>query len=177
MTSVRALLLALICFAFTTLNFAASVRAQEEGERVILVLDASGSMWGQIDGRSKIEIAKEVVGKIVAKWRPQDEIGLVVYGHREKGSCEDIEVLREPGPLDAGSFMAAVNGISPKGKTPMTAAVRMAAESLKYTEKKATVVLVSDGIETCRARPLRGRRGDGEERRRPHRPYGRLRRR
>ena len=34
----------------------------EDGARVILVLDASGSMWGQIDGKSKMEIAKEVVG-------------------------------------------------------------------------------------------------------------------
>ena len=31
----------------------------------------------------------------------------------------------------------------------MTAAVRMAAELLKYTERKASVILVSDGIETC----------------------------
>ena len=96
----------------------------EEGARVVLVLDASGSMWGQIDGKSKMEIAKEVVGKIVANWKPGDELGLVAYGHREKGSCTDIEVLREPGPLDAADYMRAVNALSPKGKTPMTAAVQ-----------------------------------------------------
>lgn len=124
------------------------VRA-DEGSRVILVLDASGSMWGQIDGKSKMEIAKEVVGRVVGAWKPENELGLVAYGHREKGSCEDIEVLREPGPLDAGDYMSAVKALNPKGKTPMTAAVRMAAESLKYTERKASVILVSDGIETC----------------------------
>lgn len=121
----------------------------EEGSRVILVLDASGSMWGQIDGKSKMEIAKDVVGRVVVAWKPENELGLVVYGHREKGSCEDIEVLREPGALVAGDYMNAVKALSPKGKTPMTAAVRMAAESLKYTERKASVILVSDGIETC----------------------------
>ncbi len=121
----------------------------EEGSRVILVLDASGSMWGQIDGTSKMEIAKDVVGRVVGAWKPENELGLVAYGHREKGSCEDIEVLREPGVLDAGDYMSAVNALNPKGKTPMTAAVRMAAESLKYTERKASVILVSDGIETC----------------------------
>ncbi len=31
----------------------------------------------------------------------------------------------------------------------MTQAIRQAAEALKYTEKQATVILVSDGIETC----------------------------
>ncbi len=62
-------------------------------------------------------------------------------------------MLREPGPLNAEDFMAAVKGISPKGQTPMTDAVRMAADALQYTEKKATVILVSDGIENCDADP------------------------
>ena len=127
--------------------------ASAEGQRVILVLDASGSMWGQIDGKAKIDIAKDVVGKIVKGWKAEDELGLVAYGHREKGSCKDIEVLREPGLLEGGGFLKSVKALSPKGKTPMTDAVRQAAEALKYTEKKATVILVSDGIETCDADP------------------------
>lgn len=127
--------------------------ASAEGQRVILVLDASGSMWGQVDGRAKIDIAKDVVGKVVGSWKPEDELGLVVYGHREKGSCTDIETVIEPGPLDAGAYMKAVKALSPKGKTPMTQAVRQAAEALKFTEKQATVILVSDGIETCDPNP------------------------
>ena len=135
------------------LFLAPAASAAEEGKRVILVLDASGSMWGQIDGKSKMQIAKEVVGKVIAGWKPEDEVGLVAYGHRKKGACDDIEVLTEPGKLDAQSFMARVNGLNPKGKTPMTQAVRQAAEALKYTEKQATVILVSDGIETCDPNP------------------------
>ena len=123
--------------------------AQADGQRVILVLDSSGSMWGQIGGSTKMEIAKNVVGRIIGKWNAGDELGLVAYGHRQKGSCSDIETLIEPGPLDATRYATAVNGISPKGKTPMTQAVRQAAEALKFTEKSATVILVSDGIETC----------------------------
>ena len=140
----RTVLLAVFLFIL-----AAFPARAEEGSRVILVLDASGSMWGQIDGTAKMEIAKDVVGRVVGAWKPENELGLVAYGHREKGSCEDIEVLREPGALDAGDYMSAVKALNPKGKTPMTAAVRMAAESLKYTERKASVILVSDGIETC----------------------------
>jgi Ca-activated chloride channel homolog len=142
--SIRAFALALSLFLISFIpSFA------EDGSRVILVLDASGSMRAKIDGKSKMDIAKQVVGSIIKTWRPEDELGLIAYGHREKGSCSDIEVLREPGPLDATDYMKAVKGLNPKGKTPMTAAVKMAAESLQYTEKKATVILVSDGIETC----------------------------
>jgi Ca-activated chloride channel family protein len=39
------------------------------------------------------------------------------------------------------------------GKTPLTEAVRRAAADLKSTEEKATVILITDGIETCEADP------------------------
>ena len=45
------------------------------------------------------------------------------------------------------------DGLSPKGKTPLTEAVRQAAAALKYTEDKATVILITDGLETCNADP------------------------
>jgi len=151
MTMPRSLLL-LLTFIAVGLMSPSPVYA-EDGQRVILVLDASGSMWGQIDGKPKMQIAKEVVGKVIADWNPTDEIGLVAYGHRQKGACDDIEVLLEPGTLDTASFINKVNALNPKGKTPMTQAVRQAAEALQFTEKQATVILVSDGIETCDPNP------------------------
>jgi Ca-activated chloride channel homolog len=130
-----------------------SLSALADGQRVILVLDASGSMRGKIDGKSKMDIAKDVVGKLVSTWKPADDLGLVVYGHREKGSCTDIETVWPPKPLTPSTFMSPINALVPKGKTPMTQAVRQAAEALKYTEQKSTVILVSDGLETCGADP------------------------
>jgi Ca-activated chloride channel homolog len=130
-----------------------STAAASEGQRTILVLDASGSMWAQIHGVSKMDIARDVVGKVLGKWKPEDDLGLVVYGHREKGSCTDIETIFPPRPLDVGAYMSPIKSLVPKGKTPMTQAVRQAAEALKYTEQKGTVILVSDGVETCEADP------------------------
>jgi hypothetical protein len=46
-----------------------------------------------------------------------------------------------------------VDDLNPKGKTPLTDAVRMAAKELRSEEGKATVILVSDGLETCEADP------------------------
>lgn len=145
-------LLQTLLFCFSVLTALANLAAAE-GRRAILVLDASGSMWGQISGEAKIDIAKDVVAKIIKDWKPEDELGLVAYGHRQKGSCTDIETLIEPVPLTAEGYLKAVRGLSPKGKTPMTQSVRQAAEALKFTEKEATVILVSDGIETCDADP------------------------
>ncbi len=104
--------------AALSLSFAAAAE-----ERVVLVLDASGSMWGQIDGRTKIEIARETVTGLVGEWRPENRLGLVAYGHRRKGDCADIETLIESGPLDATAFLGQVNALNPKGMTPLSAAV------------------------------------------------------
>ncbi|MCD4654804.1 VWA domain-containing protein [bacterium] len=120
---------------------------------IIVVLDASGSMWGQVDGKAKITIAKEVLNDVLDQWNPEQNVGLIAYGHRRKGDCSDIELLIPVGPFSKSNFMKAVNAIQPKGKTPLTAAVRMAAEKLKYTENKATVILLSDGLETCDENP------------------------
>ncbi len=118
----------------------------------ILVFDASGSMWGQIDGVAKISIARDVVQGLLKDLPVEQRMGLVAYGHRRKGDCKDIQTLVNVG-TDRTAISEAIAGIDPKGMTPMTAAVEHAADELKFTEKKATVILVSDGKETCKADP------------------------
>ncbi len=124
----------------------------QEAPKTVLVLDGSGSMWGQVDGVNKIVIARDVIGDLLTSLPADMELGLMSYGHRRKGDCSDIEMLAQPGASRA-AIAAAVNAINPKGKTPLSAAVLQAAEALKYTEAPATVILVSDGIETCNMDP------------------------
>ena len=118
----------------------------------ILVLDASGSMWGQIDGKSKVEVARTVVGDLLGKIPADRRLGLVAYGHRREGDCNDIEEVVAVG-TDREAIRRAVDALAFKGKTPLSTAVRFAAEKLKYTDTKATVILVSDGAETCNVDP------------------------
>ena len=120
---------------------------------VVIVYDASGSMWGQIDNTSKVEIAREVLADLVDDWDADTNLGLVAYGHRNEGDCSDIETLVKPGPLDKDRFIDTVNQIKPVGKTPISAAIQHAADLLAYRDRQATVVLISDGVETCNADP------------------------
>ncbi len=119
----------------------------------ILILDASGSMWGQIKGKSKIEIAREVIGDLLQNWDTSMPLGLSAYGHRRKGDCNDIETIIPAGQADPKSIIKAIQAINPKGKTPLSEAVRRAAKELRYSEERATVVLISDGVETCNVDP------------------------
>ncbi|MHC2435451.1 vWA domain-containing protein [Bradyrhizobium sp. USDA 4451] len=127
--------------------------AQAQGTDTILVLDASGSMWGQVDGQSKISAARQAVDAILSKWNPADRLGVMVYGHRSKGDCKDIELMVPVSKFDPARIKAAVDGINPKGRTPIADSLRAAAEALHSTENKANVILVSDGIETCAPDP------------------------
>ena len=135
------------------LFFLLSMATASGPARMVLVLDGSGSMWGQIDGQAKIAIAKTVMADLIDQIPADFQTGLIVYGHRRKGDCDDIEMLIPVGPHDPAAMKTRVQAISPKGKTPLSEAVRQAAQALRYGEERATVVLVSDGLETCDVDP------------------------
>ena len=129
--------------------------APANSPRTMIVLDGSNSMWGEIGGRDKIEIARETLSTVLQSLPIDQELGLVAYGHRRRGDCSDIEELV---PLNnaassIGAIADSAGRVRPVGKTPLTDATRFAAERVRYTEERATVVVITDGIETCEADP------------------------
>ncbi len=122
-------------------------------DRAIIILDASGSMWAQINGKARIDIARDTLKQVLSGVPDSLELGFMAYGHRSKGDCNDIETLVEPATGTADAIASAAMALNPKGKTPLSAAVKLAADELRYTEDKATVILITDGIETCDADP------------------------
>ena len=71
--------------------FLAAITAS--AENAILVLDESGSMWAQLEGKTRIEIARAVIGDMLARVPAERALGLVAYGHRREGDCSDIEEI------------------------------------------------------------------------------------
>ncbi len=78
----------------------------------ILILDASGSMWGQVDGQTKISAARRAVDSILSKWKSTDRLGLMAYGHRTKGDCKDIELVVPVGAFDASDIRQQLFAVS-----------------------------------------------------------------
>ncbi len=130
-----------------------AVNPVQAQQKVMIVLDSSGSMAGQIGGVRKIDIARQAVGSILGKMDAKTQLGLFAYGHRRKGDCGDIQMIHAMGSPNFRSMMRSVNRLRPIGKTPLGDAVRQAARAMRYTEEKATVILVSDGRETCGSDP------------------------
>ncbi len=132
---------------------AAGPTPAEEAPDLLLILDASGSMWGQIQGENKIVIARRVLKDLIGGLPGDSELGLVAYGHRREGDCDDIETVAPLGPADKAALVARIDSLNPKGKTPITKAVGEAFSSVRGRDSATTIILVSDGIETCGGDP------------------------
>ncbi|MCR9106544.1 MAG: VWA domain-containing protein [Gammaproteobacteria bacterium] len=148
----RCVVAVVFVFLWAGVTHAAESSAPDAPQDAILVLDASGSMWGQIDGVNKIVIAKDVVEGLVRALPKEQRLGLVAYGHRKKGDCNDIETLADVG-ADRAQLIDQIRSLSPVGKTPLSRSVEHAATELNYKKNAATVILVSDGLETCDVDP------------------------
>jgi Ca-activated chloride channel homolog len=146
---VRRLLAA--CTAALLAAPATPVLAQVQGPTsVIVVFDGSGSMAGTIEGlrASKVALAKDAVRRGLAKVGPQTRVGLVAFGHR-RGDCGDVELMRPLEPLDVQRLGEALDRMNPRGRGPLTTALREAAKSLPPAPGKRSLILIHDDADNC----------------------------
>ncbi|WP_411896181.1 vWA domain-containing protein [Winogradskyella sp. A2] len=135
---------------FCALGLIFQTYAQQDAPSPILfIYDASGSMWGQLDGKTKKEIASEVLGTSVNSLPENQTIGLIAYGHRRKGDCDDVEFMVDIANNSKDKVKNAVKGINPLGRTPLARSATLAINSLRESNSKATIILITDGIESC----------------------------
>ncbi len=140
----RTLLLLLALLGYST-----SLISQDSPPAPIyFICDASGSMWGQIEGQTKMSIAAKVLTATRENLASDQAVALVAYGHRTK-ECDDVEFLLDPNAANQAAFQEAVSGLKPLGKTPLAHSALQVIEKLKSTGEKATIILVTDGIESC----------------------------
>ena len=124
---------------------------------VEIVVDASQSMWGQINGQSKMEIAKTTLEELTY-WLPDDlDLALRAYGNTspsDQKNCADSSLLV---PFREGNreyVRQAIAGLRPTGQTPIAYALNQAANDFGSLQSDRTMVLVSDGIESCGGDPV-----------------------
>jgi len=138
-----------ICLFAMGINAESYAQEQEVPPPIIFIYDASGSMWGQIEGKSKMEIASEVLSTSVNALPVNQQIGFVAYGHRNEGDCRDVEFLVDIEDGTQAAVISALKGIRPLGKTPLAFSAIQVIDSLRANKLKATIILVTDGIESC----------------------------
>jgi Mg-chelatase subunit ChlD len=137
---------------------------------VQVILDSSRSMWRQIGGRAKYEVARETLEDALG-WLPPDlRLSLRAYGHqhrREEHNCSDSELLVATSSSDRSEIRAAMLRIRPSGQTPIAYALDQAGRDLTTVEGERAVILLTDGIESCGGDPPAAARVLREHRRIP----------
>ena len=129
--------------------------------KAALVIDGSWSMSEKdVGGGSRMDAAKEASRDLVDSLPETANLGLLAYGMRESNApdnrdagCRDIETLVPVGKLDKSEMKAKIDQMTPKGYTPVGNALRAAAEELG-DEGERSIILVSDGIDTCAPPPV-----------------------
>jgi hypothetical protein len=131
---------------------------------VEVILDSSGSMKEPVGNQTKMQVAQQVMSDVMEKLPSTIQVGLRLYGHREGNAAsapangldpaaKTTRLVLPIAPLDDDQRRLVrqwVNQAAPWGWTPMVHAVLQAKNDFHVGESSAcTVVLVSDGMETC----------------------------
>ncbi|MDJ0758856.1 MAG: VWA domain-containing protein [Woeseiaceae bacterium] len=128
---------------------------------VQIVVDASRSMWGQIDGVSKMEIAKNTLDSLSYRLPDDLDLALRAYGNAsasESNNCSDSSLLVPFQDGNRSYIRQAIAGLKPTGQTPIAYALNQAARDFDGLQNEKTVILVSDGIESCGGDPVQAAR-------------------
>ncbi len=122
----------------------------------LVIFDGSGSMWGKLEGEkpTKFVQARDAIRVALGKVAPQStHVGLMSYGHRRQGDCTDVQVIAQAEAAAAPAFTDRIvnplEKINPKGKGPLTAALREAAKVLGKAPGPRSIVLIHDDPDNC----------------------------
>jgi Mg-chelatase subunit ChlD len=123
-----------------------------------IILDASGSMRAKIGKRTKMAIAKQALLDLAGDLKGREDLALAirVYGHqsrRDKKDCKDSKLEIPFGAVDQERIIALLKGIKPQGYTPLAYSLRQAARDFKHPKPERSIILITDGLETCKGDP------------------------
>lgn len=141
-------------------SFAAPARAQLALE---LVVDGSGSMWGQLGGLPKTIVLREALKSLMDRMERQDvRIGMTTFGTLASTGCDNVDTVVPLAPAENADVLGALTNLNPRGLSPVVEAIKRAGGALASEEGKRAIVVVADGGDGCVANPceaLRAWRG------------------
>ncbi len=122
----------------------------------MLVFDASKSMaasTGDNTGLRRIDAVRTALARVLPAAAAKRRIGLITYGPGSRPACANVAVELRP-TINAGAqIMRRIDNLRPDGRTPLTRAVQRAADVLDFANRPATIVLITDGEDTCGGEP------------------------
>lgn len=129
--------------------------SQQAGpENVMIILDSSYSMSEPIEQgtENKMIAAKRTVLDVLRNISPRTRVGLRVYGNsaNQFTACKATSLLVPLGENNRNLIASKMIGLRPTGATPISYTVlRSLQEDFNAVNGTNSIILISDGIETC----------------------------
>jgi len=116
----------------------------------IIILDATNSMWGPIEGVRKYRIARDAIKTAAREMSSSARLGLYVVGNTPGAGCDTVTEALAPAPLDRRTLDQALEQAIPeRGRMPLFPAIEQAAKSIQASSGEGRILVVSDGAGTC----------------------------
>lgn len=124
--------------------------------RILLILDASGSMNESWEGKKRFETSKSMLVNIVdsvERNNPDVEFGLRIFGHQSPKAdknCKDSKLEIPFAKNNSAKIKARLQSVEPQGWTPIAYSLLQAANDFEILPGvKNAIILITDGLENC----------------------------
>ncbi|MBM7556719.1 vWA domain-containing protein [Halanaerobacter jeridensis] len=125
----------------------------KEDSALEIIWDVSGSMWGEIDNKNKITIAKEILEDICGELSTNVHLGLRIFG--SKNNKGNSFLVLKPAPNNNQHLLSYLAKVTPAGKSPIGVNLLLAKNDLIKFQGKKHILLITDGKDTGKMMPTK----------------------
>ena len=131
---------------------------QNDGDKLLFVLDFSNSMTDYIGGKTKVNQVKDMMRYILPQISPETKVGMRVYGHTcnliAYNACKSSELVVPLGNNNFSDITYELSKLRPRGMTPITYSLKQAVKKdLNGYNGTKHIILLTDGGENCDESP------------------------
>lgn len=131
---------------------------KNKSNNLLFVVDFSNSMSEYLEHKTKVNLVKEMLKKILPQISSDTYMGMRVYGHKGNlfayNACRSSELVVPIKTNSAGEIANALSTLRPKGMTPITYSLKQAVKNDFLSIKGGKhIILLTDGGENCDESP------------------------
>ena len=125
---------------------------------VAFIMDASRSMLGEVEGRRRMDVARDAMLQLAPGPLQQGRASLVSFGNDRINECNNIPLIHPFGSDAVNATIAAIQTMEPAEPgdgeqsligSPLYRSIEVALTTLPTDAENGSIVMVTDGVDAC----------------------------
>lgn len=128
--------------------------AQTAVDPLVIILDASAAMKESLGGVRRIDIVRQALQEVAVEFPGNVPLGLIVFGHRSAGDCNDVEVVEQiqaPVRGRRDRLTRRLATLETRGQCSLSRALMESLRALRG--RTARLLVIAGGTDNCGASP------------------------